>query len=112
VNNDLQEVVQCLPHLARSNLPGDADLYFVLTPHAFKANKDPSIYWDDTLCRALVLHKQPLWLLSTILHGSTLKHRNKDGEKNITDEKAALPKILLNEEKPCHPNQYGMFSLH
>ena len=32
---------------------------------------NPSINWDHTLCRVLVLPKQSLWLLGTILEGST-----------------------------------------
>ena len=32
----------------------------------------PSIHWDNTLCRALVLPKQSAWLLGTMLNGSPL----------------------------------------
>ena len=37
--------------------------------------KDPSIHWDHTLCRAVVLPKQSPWLLGTILNRSPLWHR-------------------------------------
>ena len=33
-----------------------------------------SIHWARTLCRALVLPKQPPWLLDIILDGSPLRH--------------------------------------
>ena len=36
---------------------------------------NPSIHWDHTLCKALVLPKQSPWLLGTILDGSPLRHR-------------------------------------
>ena len=35
----------------------------------------PSIHWDYTLCRALVLPKQSPWVLGTILVKSPLRHR-------------------------------------
>ena len=42
-----------------------------LTP----AKLHPSIHWDITLCRALLLPKQSPRLLGTILNGSPLRHR-------------------------------------
>ena len=35
----------------------------------------PSIHWDHTLCRVLVLPKQSTWLFDTILDRSPLRHR-------------------------------------